>query len=172
MFPLPVRHLINVLYCAEVPGSNINTYIHKPGAFVWAFSTLRPDFLRLRKGGHSIWIAYLQSKDCSFFFFFFFTFIQPKNTSPLSSFHYQQTETTKSIYKRQITERIRFPHALYGILCWKKHIFSHKSWVFSVYFGIANSPRTPSLLTVISGTKCHASLTSLSLPCLGCTGFI
>lgn len=45
---LPVRHLINILYCAKVPGSNINTYTHKPGT-LYEHTAHRPAFQGLRK---------------------------------------------------------------------------------------------------------------------------
>lgn len=111
VFPLlPIGHLINVLYCAVVLASNINinTYTHKPGTIVWAFSTLRPDFQGLEREATVFELLICIQR-------FYFSFIHTaknciwlKNFQIIQSFllYYQQTTVNS-----QVTMSITFPHS-------------------------------------------------------------
>lgn len=77
----PSPHLINVLYCARAPGSNINTYTHRPGTLceLSAHRGLISSGLEREAAVFELLICIKETA-------FIWTFIQPKLLIVFSSF--------------------------------------------------------------------------------------
>lgn len=103
-----------------MPGSNINTYTHKPGTLceLSAHWGLISQGLKREATAFELLICIQTLLET-------FTCVRPKTAfdfkiiSTSSSFLHiiNKLKTTKSIHNRQIPERIKFPHTLHGILC-------------------------------------------------------